>query len=303
MSEPTLHSAEYFGEPRDFWWHDDFIALMAKRWRLGDAHRVLEIGSGVGHWSRTLEPHLPPDVDFIGLEREPKWVAEATRRAKEAGLGQRLRYLKGDARTLPFDDGRFDLVTCQTVLIHLPDVAAAVRELMRVLKPGGLLAVAEPNNLAGALVLGHTRFNDDVEKVLNVARLQLVCERGKAALGEGHNSVGELLPGLFHQAGLTGVEVYQSDRPAPLVPPYESAAQRANVAQMAQWVQRDFHFWGPTETRRYFLAGGGTEAEFERLWADARDAGLRVAEAVAAKTEHQAGGNLFYLVSGRKPAQ
>ena len=46
------HSAAHFGEQRDFWWHRDFLDLMALRWKLADASSIADIGCGLGHWSR-----------------------------------------------------------------------------------------------------------------------------------------------------------------------------------------------------------------------------------------------------------
>ncbi len=176
MATDQPHSAEYFGDQRDFWWNRDFIELMAKRWRLDQVSLGLDVGSGVGHWGRVLEPHLPAQAQLIGLEREPKWVDEAKRRARS----NKLSYQQGDATKLAFADATFDLVTCQTVLIHLPDAKAALAEMLRVLKPGGLLAVAEPNNAASALVVGSTLFEHDADALARSARMQLICERGKA---------------------------------------------------------------------------------------------------------------------------
>ena len=48
------HSAEYFGDTRDFWWHDDQLAALARQWRLGEVNRVLDVGCGVGHWGRGI---------------------------------------------------------------------------------------------------------------------------------------------------------------------------------------------------------------------------------------------------------
>jgi hypothetical protein len=58
-SEP--HSAAYFIEQRDFWFHDDWLALLARRLRLADVRRALDVGSGQGHWTMLLAPLLAPD--------------------------------------------------------------------------------------------------------------------------------------------------------------------------------------------------------------------------------------------------
>ena len=242
-----------------------------------------------------LAPHLHPAATLIGVDREPRWVEEAQRRTP------RFTYRQGDAMRLPFADASFDVVTCQTLLIHLPDVPAALRELTRVLTPGGLLAVAEPNNIGSALVASATSPDADLDGALRLARLQAVCERGKAALGLGFNSVGEQLPTLFRRAGLEALQLYQSDHVTSLVPPYETQGEKAAIAQALEWAERDFQYWGYDTTRQYFLAGGGDPAEFEVLYAEARRAAQRDAQAMRDGTAAWAGGAVFYLISGRKP--
>jgi trans-aconitate methyltransferase len=71
------HSAEYLGEQRDFWWNRDFLDLMAARWRLNEASSLADIGCGLGHWSRLLYSYLRPPARLVGVDREPRWVAEA----------------------------------------------------------------------------------------------------------------------------------------------------------------------------------------------------------------------------------
>jgi SAM-dependent methyltransferase len=296
-----LHSAEFFGEQRDFWWNDDFVALMAKRLGLGDVRMALDVGSGVGHWGRVILPHLPEEARLFGIDREPAWVKEAAERASRAGLGDRVSYRLGEAQAIPFHDGVFDLVTCQTVLIHVRDPRAVMREMMRVTKPGGLLLMVEPNNMANALVLGSTQWDAPTSEIVDVLRLYLVGTRGKAALGEGHDSIGEMIPGYASEIGLQDIQVHMSDRPAPLFPPYAGPAQEVLRKQMLDWDEQGFVLWGREATRRYFLAGGGTEAELDRLWGAAAAWSRKIAESLRKGTEHLAGGCTQYLVSGRKP--
>jgi len=296
-----LHSAEYFGEQRDFWWNPDYVALMAERWRLDGVRMALDVGCGVGHWGRVLLPHLPAEARLFGIDREPAWVKQAAERAARAGFGERTSYRLGEAEKIPFHDDVFDLVTCQTLLIHVRDPRAVLREMMRVVKPGGLVAVLEPNNMAGSLVLGSTHFRAPLDQILDAVRLYLTATRGKENLGEGNDSIGELIPGYAAEVGLTDIQVHLNDRPSPLFPPYADRAQEALRKQVLDWDERDFWCWGEAETRRYFLAGGGSEGDFERLWKRALAGSHEIAAALRAGTEHQAGGNVGYLVSGRKP--
>jgi SAM-dependent methyltransferase len=297
---PQPHSAEYFGDDRDHWWDPEFVALILRSWGLGEVRRVLDIGCGVGHWGRVLLPHLPPDATVVGVDRELEWVAKAQAIASTKGIADRTTYVQGDAGDLPVADGVFDLVTCQTVLIHVPDCRAVIREMLRVLRPGGCVLVAEPNNMVASQIVASTRFDEPIEQRLAMTRFQLVCERGKAALGEGNNSVGELLPGIFAELGLRGVRVCQSNRAMAMIPPYASAAEQALRDQAIDWAQRDFWIWSKPDTRRYFHAGGGTDADFETLWQLAMSLSSREADALRGATYHSAGGGVCYLVAGWK---
>src|SRR6516165_2694009 len=61
-SEKKPHSAEYFGEWRDYWWEPEYVALVLRAWGIEKYKRVLDVGCGVGHWGRVLLPHLPADA-------------------------------------------------------------------------------------------------------------------------------------------------------------------------------------------------------------------------------------------------
>lgn len=294
------HSAEYLGESRDFWWNPDFLALMAERWALSAARSVLDAGCGVGHWGRALAPFLAPEASVVGIDREPAWVAKAAEIAKDKGLS-RFLYRAGDVHALPFPDASFDLVTCQTLLIHVPDPRAVLREFRRVLKPGGLLALSEPNNLASAMVRDSVNFGGAVDVRLSVVRLQALCERGKAALGLGNNSVGDLLPGCLAELGLDDVRAYLSDKASLTLPGRASPGQAAELAQLEDWLKRDFWIWEKEETRSYYLAGGGNPDLFAELWELAMDERRQSVLAARAGRLSAIGAGLQYLISGRKP--
>lgn len=295
------HSAEYFGDTRDHWWNLDFLQLMAKRLAFERVRDVLDVGCGVGHWGQLLANVLPRDARVAGVDRDPLWVEKASSRAAARGLGERFRYQAGVAETLPFPDASFDLVTCQTVLIHTPDPGAAIDEMIRVARPGGLILAAEPNNVARALIFDTLSVDDPIDEVMARARLQLICERGKAAVGEGNNSIGDLVPGLLAARGLTDISVYLNDKCDALLPPYDTPAQRAMLEERADFQQRDFWIWSRADTHRYFLAGGGRADEFDALWAVAVGSEAKFDQAIAARSYAGSGAAIGYLVAGRKP--
>jgi SAM-dependent methyltransferase len=241
------------------------------------------------------------EVRVTGIDREPTWVEHAGARAKERGLDGRFAYQQGDAQRLPFPDDAFDLTTCQTLLIHLRDPGAAIAEMMRVTKPGGLVAVAEPNNLTESLLLDSISNRAAIDDIVDLVRLQLTCERGKVALGEGDNSLGDRVPGLFVSQGLLDVDVYSNDKATAITPPYAAAGQQAFADDARDRVRRGIWNWSEAETRRYWMAGGGSEGDFARHFARGLASRANIVRGLDDATYHGIIGGAFYLVSGRKP--
>jgi SAM-dependent methyltransferase len=294
------HSAEYFGETRDYWWNRDFLELIGRRLAFDRVHDVLDVGCGVGHWGQLLANVLPRTARVHGVDRDPLWVETARSRAAARNWADRFSYRVSVAEALPFADASFDLVTCQTVLIHTPDPGAVVDEMIRVARPGGLILAAEPNNVTNSLILDSLSFHDPVDEIMARVRLQLTCERGKAVLGEGNNSIGGLVPGLFAERKLIDIRVYLNDKTNPVLPPYGSPEQRAMLEERADLQHREFWIWSREDTHRYFLAGGGEEGQFEALWSVAIASDEKVDKAIAERTYAGAGGGISYLVAGRK---
>jgi ubiquinone/menaquinone biosynthesis C-methylase UbiE len=295
------HSAEYFGDTRDHWWNLDFLELIGKRFSFDRMQDALDVGSGIGHWGQLLANILPSSARVQGVDRDPLWVEKAAARAAAHGLADRFTYQVAVAEKLPFTDASFDLVTCQTVLIHAPDPGAVVDEMIRVARPGGLILAAEPNNIARALMLDSVSFQDPVDEILARVRLQLICERGKAALGEGNNSIGDLIPSLFAERDLVNIYVCLNDKTDIMLPPYDTPAQRAIFEERLDFKHRDFWIWSREDTRRFFLAGGGREGEFDALWSVAIEGSDKFDKAIADRTYAGAGASICYLVAGRKP--
>lgn len=309
MSQPGAEQYSFLvgfeGDWRDTWWNLDFMELMAKRWRLSEARRVLDVGCGVGHWGRTLLPFLHPEATIDGIDHEAAFVEKANAKAAELGIAHRARYQASKAERLPFEDGTFDVVTCQTVLIHVADVPAALREMKRVLRPGGLVAVAEPNNLAESVTFLRGSAAPPWPDFLKLLDLQHTLEAGKIALGRGNSSVGDLLPGMFAEAGLADVLVYQSDKCPAMIPPYQTRDQAIDIRQILTWIDAGLCLLaGGTreETEKLYRAGGGDPAKLEELWELALGNQQRFKAAVLAGEYHGGRAITGYLVSGRRPA-
>ena len=100
--------------------------------------RWLDVGCGTGALSAALLAAVSP-LSLVGLDPSAEYV----RMARERQPDPRARFAVGDATALELPDASVDRVVCGLVLNFVPDPAAAVREMQRVLAPGGRLALAD----------------------------------------------------------------------------------------------------------------------------------------------------------------
>ena len=98
---------------------------------------VLDAGMGTGGLSTALAKTGTGPFAFHGIDISPGMLSEANRHLREHGVDADLR--QGDVQELPYQDGAFDLVMAAHVLEHLADPQPAIAEMVRVLRPGGML--------------------------------------------------------------------------------------------------------------------------------------------------------------------
>ncbi|MEZ5428777.1 MAG: class I SAM-dependent methyltransferase [Pyrinomonadaceae bacterium] len=100
-----------------------------------ESKKTLDAGCGGGRYS--VAWRLLGAAPVVGLDISPINVEDANRRIREAGVSD-MSFQKGDVLELPFEDGEFDVVFSNGVLHHTTDWEKGVKELVRVMKPGGL---------------------------------------------------------------------------------------------------------------------------------------------------------------------
>jgi len=144
----------------------------------------------------------------------------------------------GDAYVLPFDNASFDWVACQTLMMHLAQPEAALREMTHVLKPGGIITCIEPDNLRATLTSAASSLPAlDLDRQLLGHKVFIIANQGRIKLGRGDNGIAPPLPHLMTKAGIRKIDIRVRDTVSFLEPPYETEQQREAIGNLKKhWV-------------------------------------------------------------------
>lgn len=208
---------------------------MAEAVAIEPGRTVLDVACGTGVLTRELARRARP-AHVVGLDRNEDMLATARARAPD------VRWCRGRAEALPFEDASFDAVTSQFGLMFFDDPVGALAQMWRVLRPGGRLALAVWGPLsatpgyAAMVELLHRLFGEAVANEL----------RAPYALGEVQH-----LRGLCDRAGLEAVRI-------------DSVLDSARFPSLEDWVHTDIRGWT--------LADKISDEEFEVLLREAKEA-------------------------------
>jgi ubiquinone/menaquinone biosynthesis C-methylase UbiE len=168
--------------------HWDQEAATLTRFGLRDGMALLELGSGPGFVTEQLL-HLIPNSTITCLEIDSMLVERAKAYLKSSG-GDRLRFVNASIMDTGLPDNQFDFAYARFLFQHLPDPTGAAREVLRVLKPGGMLVISDVDD---TLTVFEPRLP---EFELALARFA----KAQAAQG-GDRFVGRKLPRILERAG------------------------------------------------------------------------------------------------------
>jgi demethylmenaquinone methyltransferase / 2-methoxy-6-polyprenyl-1,4-benzoquinol methylase len=150
-STRTQHARELFAPLGPT--YDRYARLLSfgqdPRWRAylvsripAEATRVADVASGTAAVSIALA-RAASTRTVVGVDQSAEMLAAGRARVERAGLSSRIELREGRAEALPFDDAEFDALTFTYLLRYVDDPAATMRELARVLRPGGRIASLE----------------------------------------------------------------------------------------------------------------------------------------------------------------
>jgi ubiquinone/menaquinone biosynthesis C-methylase UbiE len=116
-------------------------ADLLARLGIGPGDNVLDLGCGTGDHTREIAALVAPGGRAAGVDFSASMIGEATRR-QEASTAP-ASFQRGDAQDLPFEADTFDACRTERMLCHVPDCEAALREMLRVVRPGGRVGVID----------------------------------------------------------------------------------------------------------------------------------------------------------------
>lgn len=152
---------------------------------------LLDVGCGLGDDVRALAQIVGSGGAAVGLDNSQTMIEAAIRTSEGADFPGRFQH--GDIHHLPFADATFDGCRAERVLVHSDDPLQALAEMVRVVRPGGMLVVIEPD-LETVIV----QLSDHV-----LARKLTAWQCNSVRNGR----IGRQLPGLFQQSGLTAIQI------------------------------------------------------------------------------------------------
>jgi demethylmenaquinone methyltransferase / 2-methoxy-6-polyprenyl-1,4-benzoquinol methylase len=174
--------------------------------QLGDAPRVLDLATGTGDLAVDIA-RIHPDATVIGLDPSREMLAIAQRKLAGRGLAGRVTLVRGDAQHLPYRDREMDAATIAFGIRNVPDRLAALREMARVVRPGGRVAILELGEPRRGLMARAARFHTRhvvprLGALLSGAREYRYLQRSIAAFPPSAE-----FAALMNRAGLHVIEV------------------------------------------------------------------------------------------------
>ena len=289
-------------DSRNFWWYKDFKELLKKRATLETAHKVLDVGCGLGHWTREMSSLVASDAEMVGVDIEEKWIKQAiilTSDFKEREV--RFSFQTAAAYDLPFSDETFDLVTCQTLLMHLGDPQKAISEMMRVLKKTGKIILVEPNNYAHLIRSNTAQSQLTLEEEMDIVKFYAMIEDGKRKLGEGDLGICRFLPKFLKEVGCNNIQFYRNDKAFWLQPPYETDEQKSAMQFMLSIIEKGyFYIFPPDAAKRFFDVVSSDQILFKKLCTSSQKLNEFYCQTIRDKTLEGTMGFEMFIAIGEK---
>lgn len=263
--------------------YSDFLDIRQRQ-------KIVDVGCGLGDFTRFLARISNGNANVLGIDSNEKSIRTAIADTMKEGLFQ-VSYKVGDVYKLPLDDGYADLTCCRTLLMHLKEPLAAIKEMARVTRTNGSIVAVERGKMVAYYDPNDEHYSTIAEQeyesfVKGIRRLE-----GKEFW------IGERLPGIFQKAGLSNIKAeIQADA-------WLNTDPRRRLKDVKAQLRFDYSIFkeGRRRDRKYLLAGGMSSEKiksyFNRL--ESRTKAF-LEDDQKLRTDPSFYGDSFILVSGTK---
>ncbi|HOP06198.1 MAG TPA: methyltransferase domain-containing protein [candidate division Zixibacteria bacterium] len=288
-------------QQRKFMWPEDSVEKLAAWFELSPGMILADIGCGLGYIGLTYFKFFGQGGEYLGIDNNETLLHEAEEISKDWAIGGTARFMKADACSLPLADESVDVAACQTLLMHLPEPERALKEMIRIVKPGGLIICFEPDNLSNMLIEGNNSFPEQpLEVKLFLRKISFLTYEGRKKLSKGDLQIGSKIPLIMSQLGLTDIGIRNCDRVGMVIPPYEGEEQQHRIKNIRQHMGREHHEEELAEMEAEFEAGGGDPEEFRRYREIVEEIRCVAREQLDRDEFWAVMPPLFYAIKGRK---
>lgn len=260
MAEIWDDKADYLAATRALYHNEDYWRFLVREvWRIGERPvRMVDFGCGYGWAGFFLLPMLATGSSYFGFDISEPLLRQGRAAFEKAGMNATLA--RGDALAAPAPDDAFDVAFSHAVLMHLQDPAAALAEMIRVARPGGLVITCDSSHNAVNALL-HVHETDEQERTPLGLWQKLEANHRHVRGGDGN--LGFKTPVLMRQAGLVDIGARVSDAVALSFPPIDTPAKHGVLAALLA----DGFGGYPSDQASFqravaaFVRNGATEAE------------------------------------------
>jgi SAM-dependent methyltransferase len=282
-------------------WTPEQVESLARHFRLRPGMKLLDAGCGYGYALRTWGRFCLPGGRLTGLDCEARLLAAAGRQCRRERMARATRFVAGDITAMPLPDDEFDVAIAHVVFCHLAEPELALDEMIRVVRPGGCVAVFDNAVGAGAGGGWSSWYEPTIRARVQDCEFGLRLMAGRKRLGLGDYAVAGYLPGWMEGRGLEDVGVRTNERVFWIAPPYRSSEQLVAYRNTKERLKEKRMPELERQASEQWRAGGVTDRQLAEFRRRGRNAGRRFERAMKNGTAAYAWSGPFWCVWGFKP--
>ena len=199
---------EYLMKSRELYFNDDYLQfLIEKVWKITSPINMIDFGCGFGYLGIKLLPLLPKGTTYTGIDKGEELLRKAKDIFKE--LPYKANFIQADVNKIQISENRFDLATCQALLLHMESPKEILNKMIESVKPGGKVICIEPHRISCTANSYIAELSE--ETPIELGNIQKIHQAYKDKTGKDGN-IGFKMPNLMRECGLVEIECRVSDK-------------------------------------------------------------------------------------------